>query len=583
MKNRQTQTETLKKVLRYIQRYRLYLYLSLILAAITVVFTLYIPKLIGEAIDYMVAVGRVDFSGVWHIIIRILIATTITIVAQWLMTLCNNRMTYRVVRDLRNSAFDRIQQLPLKYLDAHPHGEIESRIIADADQFADGLLLGFTQLFSGILTILVTIGFMFSVNWSLSLIVILITPLSFVVASQIAKRTYHMFREQSQTRGEQTAFINEMVEGTKVVKAFNRQEQALADFDEINERLTTYSMNAIFYSSLTNPMTRFLNSLVYTAVGVVGAFLVLSSGLTIGSLTAFLSYATQYTKPFNDISGVITEFQNALACASRLFELMEEPTEVPEVATETVPATFSGRVAFEHVDFAYVEGQTLIEDFTLEVTPGQKVAIVGPTGAGKTTLINLLMRYYDVNSGSIQLDGIDIRDMKRHTLRNAFGMVLQETWLKSGTIRDNITMGNPNITDEEMRRIGKICHIDGFVSRLPKGYDTLISESGEDFSQGQRQLLCIARVMMSNPTMLILDEATSSIDTRTELKIQEAFNHLMEGKTSFIVAHRLSTIQNADVILVLKDGHIIEQGNHETLLAKNGFYAELYNSQFAVS
>lgn len=578
---KQTQRIVLRKIWRYIQRYRLYLYTSLLLAAVTVILTLLLPKLIGQAIDYMLGSGQVRFDDVGKVIVQIIGCTLVTMLAQWLMTLCNNKMTYAVVSDLRNAAFDKIAILPLKYIDAHPHGEIESRVIADADQLADGLLMGFTQLFSGVLTIVGTLLFMFSVNVSITIVVILLTPVSFIVASYIARHTYQMFQKQSETRGEQTALINEMIEGAKVIGAFGQRERVVADFDEVNERLTQYSMRAIFFSSITNPATRFVNSLVYTGVGAFGAFAALSGYLTIGQLTAFLSYANQYTKPFNEISGVVTELQNALACAARLFELIEEPAELPDVTTIPVPQSFQGEVRFENVAFSYTKEQPLVRDFSLHVQPGQKVAIVGPTGSGKTTLINLLMSFYEVDEGAILLDGLDIRAIPRPTLRHAFGMVLQETWLKSGTIRENITMGNPTISEAEMRRIAKICHIDHFISRLPQGYDTIVSENGEDFSQGQRQLLCIARVMMSNPSMLILDEATSSIDTRTEMKIQEAFNHLMVGKTSFIVAHRLSTIQSADVILVLKDGHIIEQGNHQSLLAQNGFYAHLYNSQWA--
>lgn len=578
-----TQWTVLRKVWRYIQRYRLYLVASLLLAAVTVVLTLFIPKLIGQAIDYMLGKGQVQFEYVGQLMIQILLFTVVTMIAQWLMTLCNNKMTYAVVSDLRNAAFDKLASLPLRYIDAHPHGEIESRVIADADQFADGLLMGFTQLFSGVLTIVGTVLFMLSVNVSITLVVMLLTPFSFVVASYIARHTYQMFQKQSETRGEQTALVNEMIEGAKVIAAFGQKEKVVADFDEVNARLTHYSLRAIFFSSITNPATRFVNSLVYTGVGLFGAFAALNGQLTVGQLTAFLSYANQYTKPFNEISGVVTELQNALACAARLLELIEEPAESADVLTTEFTLPAQGAVTFDHVAFSYDDAHPLVSDFSLQVKPGQKVAIVGPTGSGKTTLINLLMRFYEVNSGSILLDGVDIREIPRKTLRSAFGMVLQETWLKTGTIRDNITMGNPTISEEEMIRIAKICHIDHFVSRLPQGYDTIVSESGEDFSQGQRQLLCIARVMMSQPSMLILDEATSSIDTRTEMKIQEAFNHLMEGKTSFIVAHRLSTIQSADVILVLKDGQIIEQGTHEFLLAQQGFYAHLYHSQWEAS
>lgn len=574
------QRETLKKVFKYIGKYKFYLYASLVLAVITVVLTLYVPKLTGEAVDYMIGKGKVDFKGVYKIITTILVSISITGVAQWLMNLCNNKMTYHVVRDIRNDAFRKIETLPFKYIDSHPYGEIESRVIADADQFADGLLMGFTQLFTGVITILGTLCFMLSVNPIITLVVVAITPLSFFVAGFISKRTFSMFKKQSEIRGVQTGIINEMIEGQKVVKAFNRKDIVIADFDEVNEELQKVSLRATFFSSLTNPSTRFINSLVYTSVGIAGAFAAISGRLTVGSLSAFLSYANQYTKPFNEISGVVTELQNAIACAARVFELIEEDSEIPDKANAVEPEKFEGHVELNDIDFSYVPEQRLIENFNLKVKPGQNVAIVGPTGCGKTTLINLLMRFYDVTAGHISIDGIKIKDMTRHSLRNGYGMVLQETWLKSGTIRENITMGNPDISEEEMIKIAKICHIDTFIKRLPDGYDSYVSENGEDFSQGQRQLLCIARVMMSKPSMLILDEATSSIDTRTELKIQEAFDKLMEGRTSFIVAHRLSTIRNADIILVMKDGHIIEKGNHKALMEAKGFYYNLYQSQF---
>lgn len=574
------QWRTVKKVLRYIGRFRLWLAASLLFAFLTVVLTLLAPRLTGEAVDRMIGAGRVDFPGVRTVMIKIAAAAAGVGLFQWLMNLCNNRLAYSVVRDLRNEAFRKIERLPLSYLDAHPAGEIESRVIADADQFSDGLLMGFTQLFTGVLTIVGTLLFMLSVSWSITLAVVLITPLSFFVAGYISKHSYLLFRAQSKLRGEQTGMINEMVEGQRVVKAFHREEAVIRNFDELNEKLTETSLKATFYSSLTNPTTRFVNALVYMIVGAVGALSVIGGALTVGELTAFLSYASQYAKPFNEISGVLTELQNAIACAARLFELIEETEEVPDRATALAPEGFRGAVRFDKVDFSYVPEQHLIEDFNFEVKPGQKIAIVGPTGCGKTTLINLLMRFYDVTGGAISLDGTDLRDLTRASLRGGFGMVLQETWLKSGTIRENITMGNPGILEEKMREVARACHIAGFIERLPDGYDTVIAENGEGFSQGQRQLLCIARVMMSNPSMLILDEATSSIDTRTELKIQEAFNRLMEGRTSFIVAHRLSTIRNADVILVMKAGHIIEQGNHEELMAKQGFYYTLYESQF---
>lgn len=570
----------IKKVLRYLGRYRIFLWLSLALAFMTVALQLYIPKLTGEVVDFMIGAGSVQFAGVIGIIIKIAVSAMLAGLGQWLMNLCNNKMTYDVVRDIRNDAFHKIEQLPLSYIDSHPYGEIESRVIADADQFADGLLMGFTQLFTGVITILGTLCFMLSINIGITIAVVALTPLSFLVAGYISTHTYTMFRKQAEIRGKQTGLINEMVEGQKVVKAFNRRKEVVREFDGINEELKETSLRAIFFSSITNPATRFVNSLVYAVVGVTGALAAITGHLTVGQLTAFLSYASQYAKPFNEISGVVTELQNAIACAGRVLDLIEEEPQVPDSGQAKAPEHFDGRVELQKVDFSYTEGQELIRDFNLQVKPGQKIAIVGPTGCGKTTLINLLMRFYDVKGGAILVDGTDIREITRHSLRSGYGMVLQETWLKSGTIRENITMGNPDITEEEMIRIAKTCHIDSFIRRLPNGYDTVVSENGEDFSQGQRQLLCIARVMMSRPSMLILDEATSSIDTRTELKIQDAFNKMMEGKTSFIVAHRLSTIRHADCILVMKEGRIIEQGTHDSLMKEKGFYYDLYQSQF---
>ena len=570
----------IKKVLRYLGRYRIFLWLSLALAFMTVALQLYIPKLTGEVVDFMIGAGRVQFAGVIGIIIKIAVSAMLAGLGQWLMNLCNNKMTYDVVRDIRNDAFHKIEQLPLSYIDSHPYGEIESRVIADADQFADGLLMGFTQLFTGVITILGTLCFMLSINIGITIAVVALTPLSFLVAGYISTHTYTMFRKQAEIRGKQTGLINEMVEGQKVVKAFNRRKEVVREFDGINEELKETSLRAIFFSSITNPATRFVNSLVYAVVGVTGALAAITGHLTVGQLTAFLSYASQYAKPFNEISGVVTELQNAIACAGRVLDLIEEEPQVPDSGQAKAPEHFDGRVELQKIDFSYTEGQELIRDFNLQVKPGQKIAIVGPTGCGKTTLINLLMRFYDVKGGAILVDGTDIREITRHSLRSGYGMVLQETWLKSGTIRENITMGNPDITEEEMIRIAKTCHIDSFIRRLPNGYDTVVSENGEDFSQGQRQLLCIARVMMSRPSMLILDEATSSIDTRTELKIQDAFNKMMEGKTSFIVAHRLSTIRHADCILVMKEGRIIEQGTHDSLMKEKGFYYDLYQSQF---
>ena len=579
-KIRSEQSETLKKVLRYLKRYWFFLALSFGLAAITVASTLYIPLLTGDAVDCLIGKGQVDFTGVFAVLKRMVMVIGVTAVAQWGMNICNNKMTYQIVRDIRNEAFAKLEILPLKYLDGHPSGEVVSRIIADVDQFADGLLMGFTQLFTGVLTIVGTIGFMLSVNVGITLVVLLITPVSMIVASFIAKKTFTMFRLQSEARGEQTALIDEMIGNQKVVQAFGHEKDAMEQFGEINERLRKYSLRAIFFSSITNPSTRFVNSLVYTGVGVTGALAAISGRMTVGQLTAFLNYANQYTKPFNEISGVVTELQNAIACAGRVFELIEEEPQVPEPADATALTDVEGRVDLEHVAFSYRPDQKLIEDLNLAVKPGERVAIVGPTGCGKTTVINLLMRFYDVDAGSISVEGDDIRQVTRKSLRSSYGMVLQDTWLRSGTVRENILIGKPDATEEEMIEAAKNSHAHSFIKRLPKGYDTVIGEDGGGLSQGQKQLLCITRLMLCRPPMLILDEATSSIDTRTEMKIQNAFARLMEGHTSFIVAHRLSTIREADVILVMKDGHIIEQGNHESLLAKKGFYAKLYNSQF---
>lgn len=580
---RQGQMETLKKVFHYMKHYIPILILSIILATITVALTLYFPILTGKAIDFILAKGKVDFAGILSLAKEGILIIAITALAQWIMNMCNNRMTYNIVRDIRKDAFDKMEHLPLSYIDSHSHGDMVSRIIADVDTFADGLLMGFTQLFTGIATIVGTLIFMLVIDVKITLVVVILTPLSLFVASFIAKKTYSMFQLQTKTRGEQTALIEEMVGNQKVVQAFNHEDEALEQFDEINQRLQKYSLRAIFFSSITNPSTRFINSLVYAAVGIVGALsVILTNGaFSVGNLSCFLSYANQYTKPFNEISGVITELQNALACATRIFELIEEPAEEPDEEDAYVLENADGTVDIDHVYFSYVPDQKLIEDFNLHVKPGQRVAIVGPTGCGKTTLINLLMRFYDVNSGKITVSDHDIMHMTRNSLRANYGMVLQETWLKKGTIRDNICMGKPEATEEEMIAAAKASHAHSFIKRLPKGYDTVITEDGGNLSQGQKQLLCIARVMLCLPPMLILDEATSSIDTRTEIRIQKAFLTMMQGRTSFIVAHRLSTIREADVILVMKDGKIIEQGNHDTLLAQNGFYANLYNSQFA--
>ena len=573
---------TMRRLLRYLKKYWLLLILSLLFAALTVAMTLYLPILIGQTVDLIVAPGQVEFSAIARLLLKMGILIGATALSQWIMNACNNRITYRTVRDIRSDAFARLEILPLRYIDAHSYGEIVSRMIADVDQFADGLLMGFTQFFTGVLTIVGTLLFMLWMNPLITLVVVVITPVSLFVASFIARKTYAMFKEQSAARGEQTGIIDEMVGNQKVVQAFGYQDRAQGRFDEVNERLRKCSLRAIFFSSITNPSTRFVNSLVYAGVCVAGALSAVQGGISVGQLTSFLSYANQYTKPFNEISGVVTELQNALACADRIFELIEETPQTPEPADAKTLTDPDGSVALEDVSFSYVPEQHLIEHFDLAAKPGQRIAIVGPTGCGKTTIINLLMRFYDVDSGCIRVSGEDIRQLTRGSLRTSYGMVLQDTWLKTGTIRENIVMGKPDATDEEVIAAAKASHAHGFIRRLPQGYDTPITEDGGGLSQGQKQLLCITRVMLCLPPMLILDEATSSIDTRTEIKIQEAFNRLMQGRTSFIVAHRLSTIREADVILVMKDGHIIEQGNHRTLLEKNGFYAELNRSQFDI-
>ena len=576
------QMETFRKIFRYLKHYTPILILSVVLATITVALTLYFPILTGRAIDLILDKGNVDFAGILSIVKEGAIVIGITAAAQWIMNMCNNRMTYNIVRDIRRDAFDKIEHLPLSYIDSHSHGDMVSRIIADVDTFADGLLMGFTQLFTGLATIIGTLLFMLFINVKITIVVVVLTPISLFVASFIAKKTYSMFQLQTQTRGEQTAIIEEMVGNQKVVQAFCHEDEALGKFDEVNNRLQNYSLRATFFSSLVNPSTRFVNSLVYASVGITGALaVILTNGVfSVGNLSCFLSYANQYTKPFNEISGVVTELQNALACAARFFELIEAKAEEPDRDDAYELTKADGTVDIDHVYFSYVPEQKLIEDFNLHVKPGQRIAIVGPTGCGKTTLINLLMRFYDVNSGTIQVSGHEIMDMTRKSLRKNYGMVLQETWLKKGTIRENICMGKPEATEEEMITAAKASHAHSFIKRLPNGYDTEITEDGGNLSQGQKQLLCITRVMLCLPPMLILDEATSSIDTRTEIRIQKAFLTMMKGRTSFIVAHRLSTIREADVILVMKDGKIIEQGNHESLLAQNGFYANLYNSQF---
>lgn len=571
----------LKRVLTHIKKYRILVILSFVCAMITVASTLYAPILTGDAIDLIVGKGLVDFDGIKDIIYTFVMVTVVTVLSQWFMNIINNHITYSVVRDIRIEVFNHMEELPLSYIDSHKHGDIVSRIVSDIDQFADGLLMGFTQLFTGIVTILATLGFMIAVNVPIALVVIVLTPLSLFVASIIAKRTYHLFHRQSETRGEITALVDEMIGQQKIVQAFGYEDEALERFGEINDRLEKDSMSATFYSSIVNPCTRFLNNLVYAAVGIIGAVSVISTGFTVGQLTCFLSYANQYTKPFNEISNVITELQNAMACAGRVFELLDETPQVPEKEQAHVLTDTKGAIEIKGVNFSYVKDKTLITNLNLSVKPGMRVAIVGPTGCGKSTLINLLMRFYDVDTGSISVDGTDIRDMTRDSLRENYGMVLQETWLKSGTIRENIAYGKPDATDEEIVQAAKLAHSDSFIRRLPQGYDTVIAEDGGNLSQGQKQLLCITRVMLLLPPMLILDEATSSIDTRTEIRIQKAFNRMMQGRTSFIVAHRLSTIREADVILVMKDGNIIEKGNHDQLMAQNGFYTNLYNSQFA--
>ena len=571
----------LKRVLTHIKKYRILVILSFVCAMITVASTLYAPILTGDAIDLIVGKGLVDFDGIKDIIYTFLMVTVVTVISQWFMNIINNHITYSVVRDIRIEVFNHMEELPLSYIDSHKHRDIVSRIVSDIDQFADGLLMGFTQLFTGIVTILATLGFMIAVNVPIALVVIVLTPLSLFVASFIAKRTYHLFHRQSETRGDITSLVDEMIGQQKIVQAFGYEDDALDRFEEINDRLEKDSMSATFYSSIVNPCTRFVNNLVYAAVGIIGAVSVISTGFTVGQLTCFLSYANQYTKPFNEISNVITELQNAMACAGRVFELLDETPQVPEKEHAHVLTDTKGAIEIKDVNFSYVKDKTLITNLNLSVKPGMRVAIVGPTGCGKSTLINLLMRFYDVDTGSISVDGTDIRDMTRDSLRENYGMVLQETWLKSGTIRENIAYGKPDATDAEIIQAAKLAHSDSFIRRLPQGYDTVIAEDGGNLSQGQKQLLCITRVMLLLPPMLILDEATSSIDTRTEIRIQKAFNRMMQGRTSFIVAHRLSTIREADVILVMKDGNIIEKGNHDQLMAQNGFYTNLYNSQFA--
>ncbi len=573
--------ETLKRILNYIGQYRWGVIMSLILALITVALTLYVPILTGRAVDHIVGQGNVDFAGLTRILWKILGAVGLTAISQWLMNHINNTITYRVVKDIRTRAFNHLETLPLSYIDAHPSGDIISRIIADIDQFSEGLLMGFTQLFTGVLTIAGTLLFMLSIHPAITLVVVVLTPVSLFVASFIAKKTFIMFRHQSETRGELTALTDEMLGNMKVVQAFGYQEETQKQFEEINNRLAGYSLRATFFSSITNPSTRFVNSMVYAAVGITGAYAVIRGFMTVGQLTSFLSYANQYTKPFNEISGVVTELQNALASAARVFELIDEKAILDDKPDAAELAHVDGKVQLTNVDFSYTPDRKLIENFDLDVKPGQRVAIVGPTGCGKTTIINLLMRFYDVDSGSIRVEGMDIRDITRKSLRTNYGMVLQETWLKTGTIRENIAYGRPNAPEEEIIRAAKEAHAHGFIMRMPEGYDTVISEDGGNLSQGQKQLLCIARVMLCLPPMLILDEATSSIDTRTEIRVQKAFARMMEGRTSFIIAHRLSTIREADVILVMRDGHIVEKGRHEELLERGGFYAEIYNSQFA--
>ena len=572
--------KTFREVLHYIKKYWLLLACSILFAAATVALTLYVPVVTGDAVDLVVAKGLVDFPALLKLLTRLAVIIALTSLLQWVMNICNNRIVYHVVQDIRTEAFEKLEKLPFQYMDTHPHGEVVSKIIADVDQFSDGLIMGFTQFFTGVITIFGTLGFMFAIHAGIACAVVVLTPLSLFIASFIAKRTYNLFRAQAEVRAEQTGLIDEMIGNQKVVQAYGRQRQVIEQFREVNTRLQDCSLKATFFSSLVNPSTRFVNSTIYAIVGIVGAFSVVAGNMSVGMLSSFLSYSSQYTKPFNEISGVVTELQNALACAARVFALIREPEEIPDASPAVAVEEFDGTVSLEHVNFSYVPERKLIQDFNLVAKPGQRIAIVGPTGCGKTTVINLLMRFYDVNSGKIAVSGVDIPDMTRHNLRQGYGMVLQDTWLRSGTIRENICMGKPDATEEEMIAAAKASHAHSFIRRLPQGYDTPIGEDGGSLSQGQKQLLCITRVMLCRPPMLILDEATSSIDTRTEIRIQEAFARMMQGRTSFIVAHRLSTIQSADVILVMRDGNIIEQGTHQELLAKQGFYANLYNSQF---
>ncbi len=581
LENKDQNKQTLKRILKCIKKYSVLVVFSLICAAVSVVLTLYAPILMGNGVDKIVGAGNVDFDGLKAVLVKLVVVVAITAIAQWLMNIINNRITYKVVNDVRTMAFDKLSRLPLSYVDSHTHGDIVSRIIADVDQFSDGLLMGFTQLFTGVMTIVGTLVFMLSINRIITVVVVVITPVSLFAASFIAKKTYNMFKKQSEIKGELTSIVNEMVENQKVVTAFSMEDRVNDRFNEVNDRLNVAGLKATFFSSTTNPVTRFVNSLVYTGVGIIGAVMAIKGRITVGQLSSFLSYANQYTKPFNEISGVVTELQNAMASAARVFELIDEETEIADKSDAVVLKDVSGSVNLTNVDFSYDKSKELIKDLNLDVKPGARIAIVGPTGCGKSTVINLLMRFYDVDSGSIAVSGHDIKDVTRHSLRENYGMVLQETWLKSGTIKENIAYGRPDATDEEIIEAAKQSHAHSFIKRLPKGYDTVITEDGGNLSQGQKQLLCITRVMLDLPPMLILDEATSSIDTRTEIRIQRAFNKMMKGRTSFVVAHRLSTIKESDVILVMKDGHIIEQGNHETLLAMNGFYTNLYNSQFA--
>lgn len=581
LENKDQNKQTLKRILKCIKKYSVLVVFSLICAAVSVVLTLYAPILMGNGVDKIVGAGNVDFDGLKAVLVKLVVVVAITAIAQWLMNIINNRITYKVVNDVRTMAFDKLSRLPLSYVDSHTHGDIVSRIIADVDQFSDGLLMGFTQLFTGVMTIVGTLVFMLSINRIITVVVVVITPVSLFAASFIAKKTYNMFKKQSEIKGELTSIVNEMVENQKVVTAFSMEDRVNDRFNEVNDRLNVAGLKATFFSSTTNPVTRFVNSLVYTGVGIIGAVMAIKGRITVGQLSSFLSYANQYTKPFNEISGVVTELQNAMASAARVFELIDEEAEIADKSDAVVLKDVSGSVKLTDVDFSYDKSKELIKDLNLDVKPGARIAIVGPTGCGKSTVINLLMRFYDVDSGSIAVSGHDIKDVTRHSLRANYGMVLQETWLKSGTIKENIAYGRPDATDEEIIEAAKQSHAHSFIKRLPKGYDTVITEDGGNLSQGQKQLLCITRVMLDLPPMLILDEATSSIDTRTEIRIQRAFNKMMKGRTSFVVAHRLSTIKESDVILVMKDGHIIEQGNHETLLAMNGFYTNLYNSQFA--